>query len=365
MTTRSQRAVVVDDSRFMRELIGDVLRDGGVRVVAEAADGHEAVAAVERHRPDVVTMDVEMPRMNGIEAVERIMDSRPTPVLMLSAYTEDGADVTFDALDRGAVDFFAKPGGEVSMGVSRLKEQLVEKVRSVATADLSRQTNRRPITTTAQTARTGVRASRATSAPSPTTAYVDNPTLVIGSSTGGPSAVEAVLRNLPLDADFRVIVVQHMPDAFTGRFADRLDGRSEYDVREATDGARIGGGEALVANGGTNLLVSHYNSGRLRVSLTDDDFDKGVQPSVDVTMSSVAKKVDDPLVGVVLTGMGSDGAEGIQALHRAGAYTVAESEESSVIFGMPKRAIATGCIDAVHRLEDIAADVLDNVREEN
>lgn len=345
----------------MRELISDVLRDGGLRVVAEAADGHEAVAAVERHRPDVVTMDVEMPNMNGIEAVERIMASRPTPVLMLSAYTEDGADVTFDALDRGAVDFFAKPGGEVSMGVSRLKEQLVEKVRSVATADLSRQTGRQRV---AATSRSGSRTSR-TETRTPKATYVDNPTLVIGSSTGGPSAVEAVLRSLPLEADFRVIVVQHMPDAFTGRFANRLDGRSEYDVREATDGARIGGGEVLVANGGTNLLVSHYNSGRLRVSLTEDDFDKGVQPSVDVTMSSVAKKVDDPVVGVVLTGMGSDGAEGIQALHHAGAYTIAESEESSVIFGMPKRAIETGCIDAVHRLEDIAADVLDHVREEN
>ena len=345
----------------MRGLIGDVLSEGGIRVVAEAADGHEAVAAVDRHRPDVVTMDVEMPQMNGLEAVERIMDSRPTPVLMLSAYTEDGADVTFDALDRGAVDFFAKPGGEVSMGVTRLKAQLVEKVQSVATADLSRRTGRRsaaePTATTNPT--------RTTSSPETATDdYVDNPTLVVGSSTGGPSAVERVLSELPLAADFRVLVVQHMPDAFTSRFADRLDGRSEYSVREATDGARIGGGEVLVANGGTNLLVSHYNDGRLRVSLTEDDFDKGVQPSVDVTMSSVAETVDDPLVGVVLTGMGSDGAAGIRDLHRVGAYTIAESEESSVIFGMPKRAIETGCIDAVHRLEDVAADVLDSVQEE-
>ena len=343
----------------MRELISDVLRDGGVTVVAEASDGHEAVAAVTRHRPDVVTMDVEMPRMNGIDAVERIMDEQPTPVLMLSAYTEDGADVTFEALDKGAVDFFAKPGGEVSMGVTRQKAQLVEKVKSVATADLSRRTRSR--SHTAQTATPSGTAARSTE----TASYVDNPTLVIGSSTGGPGAVETVLSELPLAADFRVLVVQHMPDAFTGRFADRLDARSEYDVREATDGARIGGGEVLVANGGTNTLVSHYNRGRMRVKLTEDDFDKGVQPSVDVTMESVAKKVDDPVVGVVLTGMGGDGADGIKALSRAGAYTVAESEESAVIYGMPKRAVETGCIDSVEHLDDVATDVLEHVREGN
>lgn len=302
-------------------------------------------------------MDVEMPVMNGIEAVERIMERRPTPVLMLSAHTDDGADVTFEALDRGAVDFFTKPGSEVSTGVTRHKTELVEKVRSVATADLShRQTHRLAITGTSSTA--------GPTAPVSASGYVDTPTLVIGSSTGGPSAVEEVMKNLPREAGLRVLIVQHMPDAFTGRFADRLDGRSEYSVREATDGARIGGGEALVANGGTNMLVSHYRSGRLRVKLTENDFDKGVQPSVDVTMSSVAETVDDPLVGVILTGMGNDVVAGIGALHRMGAYTVAQSEESSVIFGMPKRAIEAGCIDSVRHLEDIATDILDGVREE-
>lgn len=360
VSTRNPRAVVVDDSRFMRELIADVLREGGVHVVAQASDGHEALAAVSRHRPDVVTMDVQMPRMNGIDAVEQIMDERPTPVLMLSAYTDHGADVTFEALDRGAVDFFAKPGGEVSMGVTRQKEQLVEKVKSVATADLSRRT-------TSHTARAGpaTRTQTAGATPTSVSQYVENPTLVIGSSTGGPGAVETVLSELPKAADFRILVVQHMPDAFTGRFADRLDARTEYDVREASDGARIGGGEVLVANGGTNTLVSHYNRGRMRVTLTDDDFDKGVQPSVDVTMQSVAETVDDPLVGVILTGMGGDGAAGIQELSRVGAHTVAESEDSSVIFGMPKRAIETGCIDSIKHLDDIAADVLADVRESN
>jgi two-component system chemotaxis response regulator CheB len=173
-----------------------------------------------------------------------------------------------------------------------------------------------------------------------------------------------VLSELPRAADFRVLVVQHMPAAFTGRFAARLDGRSEYDVREATDGARIGGGEALVADGGTNTLVSGYAGGRLRVALTDEEFDKGVVPSVDVTMSSVAESVDDPLVGVVLTGMGSDGAEGVRAFARAGGHTIAESESSAAVFGMPKRAIGTGRVDEVTPIDGVAARICDAVREE-
>ena len=343
------RAVVADDSHFMRSVISDILEEGGIEVVAQARHGIEAVEAVVEHDPDVVTMDVEMPEMNGIEAVERVMTERPTPVLMLSAHTDENADVTFEALDRGAVDFFTKPGGEVSMEMSRLKDQLVEMVTSVAQVDVTGSTE-----TTSVSSRTGQ--------PS-TQSYVANPTLLIGSSTGGPKMVERVLSDLPLEADFRVLVVQHMPDGFTGRFASRIDSRSDYDVHEAEDGDRITGGEALVAPGGKHMLVANYVGGRLRVSLTEDPPVNSVRPAVDMTMSSAAEVVGDPLIGVILTGMGEDGAAGIKSIKAVDGATIAQDEETSAVFGMPKRAIDTGSVDEVLSIDDIPEGILDAARD--
>ena len=339
--------VVVDDSRFMRGLISDTLESGGVDVVGEAEDGEEAVAVVEELRPDVVTMDVNMPRVDGIEATRRIMRQVPTPILMLSAYTEDGADETFEALDAGAVDFIAKPGGEVSAAVTDLEEQLVELVRSVADADVS---DRGPGEEPADPPETE---------PHPETVDVEpDTTVVIGSSTGGPDAVERVVGALPAEADIRVLIVQHMPEAFTGRFADRLDESTELSVSEAEDGSRIGRGEALVACGGRHLEVSSYRNGRLRVKTVDEDRGQGVRPSVNVTFESAAETVDDPLIGVVLTGMGDDGSEGVKALKRAGARVIAQDENTSVVYGMPKRAAATGCVDEILPLDEIAGGVV-------
>ena len=360
----SVRAVVVDDSPFMRGLIADLLTDAGVSVVGEAGDGAEALSVVAETRPDVVTMDVEMPGMGGLEAVERLMDETPTPVLMLSAHTAEGADVTFEALERGAVDFFSKPGGEVSTGVSREAERLVEAVRSVAGADLKAATrDRRERESTESAASTGEGRSTGQSAAASTpestaepTVAVDGPlTVVIAASTGGPNAVERVMSALPM-ADCRVVIVQHMPAAFTSRFAERLDAASAYDVREATDGERIGAGEALVARGGSHMRIDSYRAGRLRVKLDEDD-SQSVTPAADITMRSAAATVDGPLVGVVLTGMGSDAAEGIQAMADAGARTLAQSEDTCVIYGMPKRAVETGGIDEVCDLDDVAASI--------
>ena len=344
------RAVVADDSHFMRSVISDILEEGGVEVVADARNGREAVEAVDEHDPDVVTMDVEMPEMDGIEAVETIMDEHPTPVVMLSAHTDENADVTFQALDKGAVDFFTKPGGEVSMEMSRFEDQLVEMVVSVAEVDVGAES-----VTTQSNGRTQPTAR----------AYVENPTLLIGSSTGGPKMVERVLSELPTDADFRILVVQHMPDGFTGRFAARIDSRSEYDVREASDGDRIGGGEALVAAGGKHMLVSNDHNGRLRVKLTEDPPVNSVRPAVDMTMSSAAEVINDPLVGVILTGMGEDGAAGIKSVKAVGGTTLAQDEETSAVFGMPKRAIETGYVDSVLPIEEIAEGILAAIRTED
>lgn len=342
------RAVVADDSYFMRSVITDILEDGGIEVVAQASDGVDAIEAVADHRPDVVTMDVEMPKLDGIEATEHIMSEHPTPIVMLSAHTDDDADVTFQALDRGAVDFFTKPGGEVSMEMSRLKDQLVEMVTSVAQADVGGET--------ATTDR----------ASDPVThAYVDNPTLLIGSSTGGPKTVERVISRLPLEADFRILIVQHMPEGFTERFARRIDSQTEYAVSEAAHGDRIGGGEILVAPGGMHMVVSNYHSGRIRVKLVDDPPVNSVRPSVDVTMSSAAEVIDDPLIGVILTGMGKDGADGITALKAVGAKTVAQDESTSAVFGMPKRAIETGDIDEVLPIAGVPDGILSAARAES
>jgi two-component system chemotaxis response regulator CheB len=351
MSGTQPRAVVADDSHFMRSVISDILEDGGIDVVGQAKNGRDAVETVATLDPDVVTMDVEMPEMNGIEAVERIMSETPTPVLMLSAHTDENADVTFDALDKGAVDFFTKPGGEVSMEMSRLKDQLVDMVTSVADVDA--------------TAATDGNGDRQTSTPRTSTrTYVENPTLLIGSSTGGPKMVERVLSELPLDADFRVLIVQHMPNGFTGRFAKRIDARSDYDVREASDGDRIGGGQALVAPGGKHMIVSNYHNGRLRVKLTEDPPVNSVRPSVDMTMNSAAEVIDDPLFGVILTGMGEDGAAGIKAIKAVGGRTIAQDEETSAVFGMPKRAIETGYVDDVLPIDDIPNGVLNTAKAE-
>ena len=330
----------------MRELITDALESGGVTVAGTAADGREALDQVQALQPDVVTMDVNMPEMDGIEATERIMDESPTPILMLSAHTAEGADETFAALDAGAVDFIAKPGGEVSAGMSGLSDQLVETVESVAHADVS---GHGDVGRTDAGGRTGV-----------TPAAVEpNTTVVIGSSTGGPDAVERVLAALP-EENVRVLIVQHMPPAFTGRFAERLDEAADIDVREASNGDRIGEGEALVAPGDAHMTVRSYRRGRLRVRTTDDA-DESVVPSVNVTFESAADRIDDPLVAVVLTGMGADGADGVQAVQRAGGHVIAQDEETSVVYGMPKRAAATGAVDAILPLGEIADGVVGGV----
>jgi two-component system chemotaxis response regulator CheB len=340
------RALVVDDSHFMRTVISDILEDGGVDVVDTAANGKQAVSKTAEVDPDVVTMDVEMPEMNGIEAVEAIMSRTPTPVLMLSALTTEGADATLDAMDYGAVDAFAKPGGTISTELSGHSEELVAAVERAAAAD---PTASRDVEQTTPAVETGDE-------------YADNPTLLVGASTGGPNVVESILGALPREAGFRVLVVQHMPDQFTSRFAKRLDQASEYAIREAEDGARISAGEGLVARGDYHMRVSGYSNGRLRVRLDQTERKHSVRPAIDVTLESAADRVTDPLVGVALTGMGTDGADGIRAVKEAGGQTFAQDEETSAVFGIPQRAIETGCVDEVLPADGLTEAITESVR---
>jgi two-component system chemotaxis response regulator CheB len=341
-------AVVVDDSHFMRTVITDILEDAGFEILGEADDGREAVDVVAETDPDVVTMDVEMPEMDGIEATAEIMDRHPVPIVMLSALTTEGADATLQALDHGAVDFFAKPSGTISTDLSAHSEPLVETVRSVAGSD--------------PTAAGGIEPATDTPAPGEGE-YVENPTLIVGASTGGPAVVESVLAELPPEPGFRVLVVQHMPDQFTGRFARRLDAASAYDVREAGDGDRIGAGEVLVAKGDYHLVVSNYSSGRLRVKLEQSEPVHSVRPAIDVTLESAAEAITDPLTAVLLTGMGSDGAAGAEAVKAAGGAVLAQDEATSAVFGIPGRAIERGCVDEVLAAEDLVDGILATVSE--
>ena len=341
------RAVVVDDSAFMRSLVVETLREADVEVVATATDGREAVDAVADHAPDVVTMDVEMPRMDGVTATERIAREHPTPVLLVSAHTTEGAAVTLEGLSKGAADFTPKPDPDRG-GMGAFRRELTAKVPTVASVDADSLV---PAGTTSP--------SRPAAPPR---AYVDDPVLVVGASTGGPAVVERLFEGLPLAADLRVLVVQHMPDGFTARFAERLDAVGEYAVREAGDGDRIGGGEALVAPGGSHLEVRRSAAGRLRVDLDDGPRVNNVRPAVDVTMASVARRVEDPLVGVVLTGMGGDGTDGLRAMKRAGATTMAQDELTAAVFGMPRRAIGAGVVDRVVPADGVADAVTDAVR---
>ncbi|MEF8756850.1 MAG: chemotaxis-specific protein-glutamate methyltransferase CheB [Halobacteriales archaeon] len=375
-------ALVVDDSQFMRTVVGNALEHAGFDVV-EASDGADAVEQAETHDPDVITMDVAMPEMDGIEATERIMNRNPTPILMVSAHTDKGADATLDALERGAVDFLAKPGGqEVSLEAEDLADDLLEKVNAVMGADLdaidpvesptpaemgaTRQGEGDAVsmaadaTTPQDAAESGPTAQEITSVIEETIAgdYARNPTVVLGASTGGPKLLTAVLGDLPRALDARVLVVQHMPESFTERFAERLDAVSAYDVAEAEDGERIGGGEVRLARGGSHLEVAGYSSGRLRLQLTDAEPVHGVRPAIDVTMETAAEQVDDPLVGVAMTGMGSDAAAGIRAIKEAGGTTIVQDEETSPVFGIPQKAIATGRVDEVLPADELVDGIL-------
>jgi len=356
--------LVVDDSQFMRTVIGNVVADHGYRVMS-ASDGQEAIEMVHDHGPDVVTMDVEMPGMDGIEAVSRIMASKPTPVLMLSAHTESGAEATLDALARGAVDFLPKPGGEVTRDLESLADRIVEKIDAVAGADLASIT---PTDTATAGAATADRAS-ATSpsdrpAPEPDRSFVEHPTVVIGASTGGPKILEGVLRALPVTLHPKVLVVQHMPASFTDRLAARLDSLLPFSVSEAADGQRVQDGEVVIAKGGSHLEVASNVAGNLRVRLTEDEPVHGVRPAIDVAMGTAADLVSDPLAGVALTGLGKDGAAGIEAIDRAGGATIAQDEASSPVFGIPQQAIETGCVDRVCAAADVPGAICDAFAQE-
>jgi two-component system chemotaxis response regulator CheB len=336
------RVIVTDDSLFMRASIKKILAaDPRIEVIGEAKDGADAVAKVRALSPDVVTMDFNMPILDGAGAVREIMRIKPTPVVMLSAHTTEGARETFEALAAGAVDFLAKPSGEVSADFAKIAPSLLAKVLGAAGASPSAMA---PVVRTPTATMRRVSGAMITASLTPRVA-------VIGVSTGGPAALGRLLPHFEGDVSFGIVIVQHMPTGFTRALAERLDALCAIRVREAKSGDRPEPGVALIAPGDHHLDIA--TDGTLEV--IDGPEVNGVRPSADITMRGAARVYGRRAIGVIMTGMGRDGAGGLQAIKQAGGATFAQDKNSCVVFGMPKAAIETGCVDKVVPLDELAA----------
>jgi Chemotaxis response regulator containing a CheY-like receiver domain and a methylesterase domain len=357
------RVLIVDDSNFFQLRLKDIIgQHPELQVVGIASNGREAVEKAAELRPDIITMDFEMPVMDGVTAVKHIMAQRPVPILMFSSLTYEGARITLDALAAGAMDFMPKDFAEVSRNSSALKEKLHERLltlgrsgyRSGAAASL-------PVRT--QTPRPAPAAPVATpkpAAPAPktSTATTDNYTLkkkpkllVIGASTGGPVALNEVLTALPSNFPLPILLVQHMPENFTKAFAERLNRQCKIQVREAVDGDVLRPGLALLAPGGKQMMLDKRNSMSVRI-LPDDDR-VNYKPSLDITFGSAANTFGDRVLGIVLTGMGADGCNGARMLKQAGSSIWSQDEASCVIYGMPAAVAKAQLTDKVLSLKDI------------
>jgi two-component system chemotaxis response regulator CheB len=340
--SRRVRVLVVDDSLFMRSAIAKTLAHGPFEVVGQAKNGREALDLAGKLQPDVITMDFNMPGMNGAETVRALMQQRPTPVVMFSAHTRQGAKETFDALAAGAVDFVTKPAGEVSVDLGKVEAELTRKLLAAASA--------RPRAAVPPAAGRTSAGSSMTSIPRTTLTGALPRVCCIAVSTGGPAALGELIPALPADLRIAIVVVQHMPAGFTGPLAERLDGASRVSVHEAEAGDRPLAGSVLIAPGDRHLEFDD----RGMVVLTDGPPVHGCRPAADVTMLSAVKVYGRRTLAVVMTGMGKDGAAGALAIKRAEGKTCAQDQQSCVIFGMPKAAIDAGAIDEVVPLADLA-----------
>ncbi len=338
---RPIKVLVVDDSALVRRMLADIIgADPEMEVVGMAADGLEAVKAAAELDPDVITMDIHMPEMDGLTALEYIMKKNPRPVVMLSALTRQGAVPTIKSLELGAVDFITKPA-YMPAEAQALSEEVLAKIRMAAgTAAMMR---RRAFQATRQARRfMGKRPAMARA-------------IVFGASAGGPKALAEILPELPGNIPASIVVVQHMPPIFTRTFADRLDHRSEIRVKEAEEGDRLEPGLALVAPGGFNLVVKKGGEGRVLLKEPDA---RRASPAIDATMLSVAELYGEGTIGVLMTGMGTDGAEGMARIKQMNGKTVAQDESTSLVFGMPRAAIERRAVDRVVPLREIPETVL-------
>ncbi|WP_315974705.1 chemotaxis response regulator protein-glutamate methylesterase [Pseudomonas sp. 5P_3.1_Bac2] len=341
------KVLIVDDSAVMREVMQQMLAPyADIEVIGAAFDPLLAMQRMQQQWPDVLVLDIEMPRMDGLTFLRQIMASRPTPVVICSSLTSQGAAMTQQALAAGAVEVIGKPSVGLRDFLHGSGKQFVASIRAAAKARLA------PTLTKAapDVASLAVPARHALPVPS------SERLVLMGASTGGTQALEYVLRQLPASAA-PVLIVQHMPEGFTGSFAERLNGLAAIEVREAQHGDSLRSGLALIAPGGRHMLLKH-DAGRYWVEIKDGPLVSRHRPSVDMLFRSAALLGGRNVLAVLMTGMGNDGARGLLALHEAGASTVAQDEHSCVVFGMPKEAIKLGAADQVLGLDEIAAQLL-------
>jgi len=339
--SRSVRVLVVDDSALMRKLIPQILeRDRSIQVVGTAMDGSFVSKKIEELRPDVITLDLEMPRMDGMDTLREIMRTHRLPVIVVSAHSTQGASTTFKALSMGAFDFVAKPRDAASAHMDGISAELIAKIKAAAQTKLP--AGHLPVIETARPRKPLVREMGAASR-----------IVAIGISTGGPHALQYVLAQLPGDFPGAIAVVQHMPEGFTEMFARRLNECCAIEVKEAQSGDMLVAGRALICPGNRHMKVRRMPLGDI-VVLSDEDRVNGHRPSVEMLFRSLAQEYGPQGIAVLMTGMGEDGAEGLGAVKSAGGVTIAQSEESCVVFGMPKAAIDRGHATRVVSLDAMA-----------
>jgi two-component system chemotaxis response regulator CheB len=354
------QVLVVDDSVFMRKIISDLISEHPkYHVAGTAKNGRDAVELTKKLKPDIITMDIEMPEMNGLEALKIIMREQPTPVIMLSSLTQAGADETIKALEWGAVDFLKKPSGSISFDLAKIKNDLFEKMEIAVRCNVGRKA---PVSLKPSTSSSAQQPS-VSPAPVYTAAKSGFDHIVaIGTSTGGPRALHTVISSIPKEFPAPILIVQHMPPKFTASLANRLNAHSAIEVIEATDGMMIESGKAYLAKGGHQMSVQEKSDREYRIRVTDDALYSGHRPSVDFLFESIAKLKKVKKTVVLMTGMGSDGAKGMLALRNSGAeITIAEAEETCVVYGMPKSAVELKCVTDVLPQHKIAGKLVQAV----
>ncbi len=354
------KVLVVDDSIFICKAISRILeKDPSIKVVGTAHDGLEAIEKVKQLDPDVVTLDVEMPRMNGIEALKVIMRDFPRPVIMISSLTREGAKVTLEALSLGAVDFIPKElyqGASAGINLEKIEAQLLEKIKLIALKKAQFAQRVGAFTQTAPQAKPEARPS-AVSAPSARGRKGLVDVVVIGVSTGGPTALQKLISGLPKDLPVPGIIIQHMPPTFTGALANRLKSLGGPLVKEAQQGEFLEPGKILVVPGAYHMQLRKLGS-KVSVVLTEEPKDSIYHPCIDITITSSAEIYGPKTLAVILTGMGKDGLEGARAVKKVGGKVLAQDEATSVVYGMPKAVVDAGLADKVVPIERMASEIL-------
>lgn len=365
MSTSDQiRVLIVDDSAFMRKALSMMLEsDPQIKVVGTAIDGEEGVAKVKLLKPDLVTMDIEMPRMDGLTALRQIMLTNPTPVMMISSLTTEGAAATLDALDMGAVDFIPKQLSYVSLDIVKIKDELQQKIKNIARRKNILMAKYR-FRASAGPASTSSARSAGRTAPNsiPATRVVPKrrhpvSIVAIGCSTGGPPALQAIIPNLPRNFPVCVVVAQHMPATFTTSLAERLNGMSAVTVKEAATGDPIKPGVVYIAPGGQHMKIKK-EGGKATIVVTGIPADTLYKPCVDVMMNSVVEAYGRTTLGVILTGMGNNGLVGSREIKAKGGVIIAQDEDTCIVYGMPRAVAEAGVADHVAPLQNITSEII-------